>query len=113
MKIAVPTQDGLRIATDFGLAEAFLVLTIQAEEIIVEELRKNTLNTFLNKDKGPLALINDCSVVMVNNVDKVFYELIRENDMECLETEEILITNAIIHFLKHEYQKEANTCCSP
>ncbi|MBC8315497.1 MAG: hypothetical protein ISR57_02045 [Bacteroidales bacterium] len=110
MKIAVPTQDGLRIVTDFGLAEAFLVLTIQAEEIIAEELRRNPLN---NYNKEPLALINDCSVVMVNKVDKSTSELIRKNDMECLETKEILITNAIIHYLKNEYRKEANMCCSP
>ena len=113
MKIAVPTHDGLKIATDFGLAEAFLVLTIQAEEIVVEELRKNTLNTYFQKGKGPLTLINDCSVVIVNKVDKSFSELIRKNDKECLETEEILIINAIINFLKHEYRKEANTCCCP
>ena len=113
MKIAVPTQDGLRIVTDLGLAEAFLVLTIQAEEIVAEELRRNTMNTYFNKGEGPLALINDCSFVIVNKVDKSTSELIRENDMECLETKEILITNAIIHYLKNEYQKEANMCCSP
>ena len=113
MKIAIPTQDGLKIATDFGLAEAFLVLTIQAEEIVVEELRRNTLNTYFQNEKGPLTLISDCSVVIVNKVDNTFCELIRENEMECIETEETIITNAIIHYMKHEYLKEANTCCCP
>ena len=113
MKIAVPTQDGLRITTDFGLADSFLVVTIQAEEIVAEELRRNTLNTYFQKGKGPLALINDCSVVMVNKVDMAFCELIRDNHMECLQTEETLVTNAILHYLDHDYRKESNTCCSP
>ncbi|NQV03537.1 MAG: hypothetical protein HQ542_12885 [Bacteroidia bacterium] len=113
MKIAVPTHDGLKIATDLGLAEAFLVITIKAEEIVAEELRKNRLNTYFKKGKGPLALIEDCSVVLVNNVDVLFCELIRENHMECITTEENLITNAILHYLEHEYRSESNTCCCP
>ena len=72
MKIAVPTNDGLKIATDLGLAEAFLVITIKAEAIVGEELRKNQINT-----------------------------------------EENLITNAILRYLEHEYRNEANTCCCP
>ena len=113
MKIAVPTHDGLKIATDFGLADSFLVVTIEAEEIVAEELRRNTLNTYFQKGKGPLALIHDCMTVIVNKVDMAFCELIRENHMSCIETEETLVTNAILHYLENEYRKEANTCCCP
>ncbi|MBC8436132.1 MAG: hypothetical protein H8D88_01060 [Bacteroidetes bacterium] len=113
MKIAVPTHDGLKIATDFGLADTFLVFTIKGEEIVAEELRKNVLNTYFQKGKGPLALISDCTIVLVNKVDKPFCELIRENHMACLETAETLITSAVLHYLTHEYRREANTICSP
>lgn len=113
MKVAVPTRDGLQIATDFSQADSFLVVTIQAEEVTGEELRKNSMHTFLEKGKGPLALIGDCSAVVVNKVDRFFYELIRKNHMECIETGEILITNALLHYLENEYRKESDTCCSP
>ena len=113
MKIAVPTHDGLKIATDLGHADAFLVFTIKGEEIVNEELRKNRLNTYFNKEKGPLALIEDCSAVLVNNVDVLFCELIRENHMQCIATGETLITNVILHYLKQGYREESNTCCCP
>lgn len=113
MKIAVPTQDGLQIATDLGQAEAFLVVTIKAEEIVSEELRKNRFDTYFKSGKGPLAMIEDCSAVLVLNPDLPFCELIRENHMECIATGETYITNAIIHYLEHEYNQESNTCCCP
>ncbi len=113
MRIAIPTRDGLKITTDLGQAEAFLVITIQGGEMVSEELRKNRFNTYFDKGKGPLSLIEDCTIVLVNNVDIQFCELIRENHMECIATEENLITNAILHFLEHEYKSESNTCCCP
>ena len=113
MKIAIPTFDGMRIANDLGLADAFLVLTIKAEVIVSEELRRNALNTYFVKGQGPLALIKDCSVLIVKKMDEAFCELVSENEMECIETEEVLITNAIIQYLEHEYREKANTCCSP
>lgn len=113
MKIAVPTHDGIRIAEDLGQADAFLVFTIQGEEIVFEEMRKNRFNTWFNTNMGPLALISDCALVLVNQVDLLFCEMIRENHMECLSTEERLITNALLRYLEHEYRSESNTCCCP
>lgn len=113
MKIAVPTNDGLRIAGDLGQADAFLVFTIKGEEIVFEELRKNRFDANVDKERGPLELISDCSTVLVNNMDLLFCELMRANHMECIATEETLITNAIIQYLEHQYRKESNTCCCP
>jgi predicted Fe-Mo cluster-binding NifX family protein len=113
MKIAVPTNDGLRITPDLGQTEAFLVITVKAEEIVSEELRNNRLNTYLTNEKGPLALIEDCSVVLVNHVDLLFCEMLKANHMECINTSETLITNALLQYLKHEYRRESNTCCCP
>jgi len=113
MKIAIPTQDGLHLTIDFGKADTFLIVTIQSGEVMDEELRKNRLNTYMEKKKGPLVLISDCTVVLVHKMDTVFCKLLQENHIEYIKTDENLITNAILRYLEHEYRKEANTCCCP
>lgn len=113
MKIAVPTQKSLQVAPDLGQADAFVVLTIQGGEIVHEELRKITRNINAGDGMGFLAPIHDCSAVILNKQDEEYCKLIRENRLDCYPTEEILVTNAILRYLEHEYLKESNTCCCP
>jgi hypothetical protein len=113
MKIAIPTNDGLTLSPDFGQTKGFLILTIELGEIIKEEMRWNKLSDILCSPEGYLTPINDCGVVMVNNIGPVFRGLLIGKEKEIVFTSETIITNAYVHFLENTLRKEANNCCCP
>ncbi|MDP1623533.1 MAG: hypothetical protein Q8M08_14470 [Bacteroidales bacterium] len=113
MKMAIPTNDGLTISSDFGQARGFLVLTIELGEIIQEEMRWNKLSDILCSPDGLLYPITDCQVVMVNNIKSGLEKLVSGQKTEIVHTRESIITNAYIQYLNNTLRKGANTCCCP
>jgi predicted Fe-Mo cluster-binding NifX family protein len=113
MKIAVPTNDGLNLTPDFGQARGFLILNVELGEITGEEMRWNKLSDIICSSDGLLQPIRDCQVVMVNGIGANCSALLSGKKIEVFHTKESIITNAYVHYLHSNLQREANTCCCP
>lgn len=113
MKIAFPTNDGLSFCSDFSQSKAFLILTCELGEITGEEMRWNKTNDVIFNSDLFLTPINDCQVVMANDIGPLFTGLLRGKKKDIVLTQESIITNAYVHYLENSLRKEANTCCCP
>ena len=113
MKIAIPTDDGLTLATQFNTALAYLVLTVELGEIVHQEKRLNNTNNVSVKEMTTFDMIRDCDVVIVREIGVVPTNILKSQDKEIIRTNETIITSAIMHYLGSAYKKESNTCCCP
>jgi len=113
MKIAIPTDDGLTLATQFNTALAYLVLTLELGEIVHQEKRLNNANEASVKEMPTFDMIRDCEVVIVREIGEGPAGLLKSQDKEIIRTNETIITSAIMHYLGSAYIKESNTCCCP
>ena len=113
MKIAIPTNDGLTVSSEFGHAKGFLVMSLELGEIIQEEMRWNKLSDIICSSDGIFSIISDCQAVMVENMGPSFLKIAARHNKEIIRTHEPIITNAYIHYLENTLRKETNTCCCP
>ena len=113
MKIAIPTNNGLTIASGIIEAKGFLVLTVEKNIIIQEDLRWNDQGAKKNDNKIIIDKITDCDFVIVNELDKCPKEELIKMKKEYTMTRETIIINAFVEFLNETLRKEANYCCCP
>jgi predicted Fe-Mo cluster-binding NifX family protein len=113
MKIAVPTNDGLRMCPDFGQAGGYLVVNLELGEITQEEIRWNNLSDASLPSGGSIGSITDCQAVMADRITPEIVKSLSERHMEIISTHDPIITNAFVHYLEGDYRREANTCCCP
>jgi len=113
MKLAIPTNDGLTINPDFARAKGFLILTIELGSISKEEILWSTNNDNFRSAEGFPAAINDCQVVMVNDIGPIVNGLLHVQKKEVIRTSESIITNAYVQFMENTLLKKADTCCCP
>ena len=112
MKIAIPTNDGLRIAPAFDTSDGFLILTLVLGEIVDEEIRPKHNSGLVDLDQA-FSQLSDCSLVVVREISESSARFFQNKNIPVIRTEEEIITNIIVHYLEHEYQEASNTCCCP
>lgn len=113
MKIAIPTDDGIKFPALIKNPKAFLVITIESGEIINEELRWNKLFNAHPGVDSILTNLSDCSIFIINKNSDFSHEILPSESLEVITSKEEIITNVIMEFLHTTLQEESNTCCSP
>lgn len=113
MKIAIPTDDGIKLPAFIKNPKGLLVITIEGGEIINEELRWNKLNNANANEDSILTNLRDCSFFIVNKSSYFHHEFPPSESVEVLTSKEEIITNVIMEFLSTTLLRESNTCCSP
>ena len=112
MKIAIPTDDGINVAPDFDSAKGCLIITLTLNEIVQEDLRWKTDNIGVSSDQLCSA-ISDCSILIIRRMNQTSKLTFLEKTVTIVQTTEKIITNAIVHYLEHEFLEASNTCCCP
>lgn len=113
MKIAVPTDDGIRISASARNPKGYLVFTLKEGEISHEELRwKNPVDPMDTELKAQ-DILADCSVLIagISSPDLPGFE--PSEKIGVILTGESIITNVIMEYLDVTLLRESNTCCSP
>jgi predicted Fe-Mo cluster-binding NifX family protein len=113
MKIAVPTHDGLNIAPVCEQAKGTLVISIESGEIIQEEMRWNILQEISNIPDSFLCNASDCEAILVNHIGEGFTRLLSERGKTVYPVKEAIITNAFMHFMLEQVNRESNYVCCP
>ena len=113
MKIAIPTDDGIRLSSFPKNPKGYLIITVEGGEIINEEIRWNQLNDIQPPDKSILKNLMDCSFFIVKNTSNDRGEFLPSKTVEIITSKEEIITNTIMEFLNTTLLRESNTCCSP
>jgi hypothetical protein len=113
MKIAIPTFDGINIATNLANTKGFLVFTIQFGEIIEEEFRRVVLSGLHSSDNEWITSFDDCSVFIVKELNEQDEDFLKRRWNEVVHTNKTIITRIILDFLNTSLVKESNTLCCP
>ena len=112
MKIAISTNDGLRMAPAFEISDGFLILTLEFGEIVEEDIRWKQESGHGN-NREILSQLSDCSVIVVREISESFIQFFRNKSVDVFRTEEEIITNVIVHYLEHQYREASDHCCCP
>jgi hypothetical protein len=113
MKIAVPTDDGIRISASSKDPKGYLVFTLQGGEISHEELRWNKPADAMNTELKAQDILGDCSVMIAGTAYPGNPGYKPSEKIEVVLTHEAIITNVIMEYLDVTLLRESNTCCSP
>jgi hypothetical protein len=112
MKFAIPTNDGINVASDFTSAKGCLIVTLVLGEIVKEDLRWRDPSSGLDTHQICSA-VEDCTLVIIRDPDPGTRKMFDERNMTVIATKDGIITNAIVHYLEHEHLEASNTCCCP
>jgi len=113
MKIAIPTDDGLFVSGNLNPDSTFLVITLELGEIIGQEMRSRKPGNTFNMKSKPFQRINDCDVVIANEVGTGTAGVLVSLDKILVRTNETIVTSALMQYLDSAFKKESNTCCCP
>lgn len=113
MKAAIPTNDGIMMATSFEQAKGFLILNIELGQVVKEELIWNKAGYVADSPDGFLAPVKDCSAVFADTITDSLKSLLNNKGISLIQSKDSIITNAIVHYLQHEVSKAADHCCCP
>jgi len=113
MKAAIPTNDGIMMATSFEQAKGFLILTIELGQVVKEELIWNKVGYIPDSPEDYLTPVNDCSAVFADTIPDSLKNVLNKNGISLIQSRDSIITNAIVHYLEHEVSKAADYCCCP
>jgi predicted Fe-Mo cluster-binding NifX family protein len=112
MKIAISTNDGIRMAPALETSDGFMILTLMLGEIVEEEIR--SFHNPGKEDSGDVfSQVSDCSMVIVQNITESSMQSLCEKNIAVFRTKEEIITNVIVHYLEHQYREASNTCTCP
>ena len=112
MKAAIPTNDGLIMASSFEDARGFLLLNIELGKVVKEEMigskpgRSSTAGNVFD-------LLKDCSAGLTGNITETSKTILEKRNISVIASHDSIITNVIMNYLEHEVGKEADTCCCP
>ena len=112
MKIAISTNDGLRMAPSFEISDGFLILTIEFGEIVEEDIRWKQDSAKMNISET-VSQLSDCSVIVVREISEPGIQFFRNKSIDVFRTEEEIITNVIVHYMEHQYREASDHCCCP
>ena len=111
-KVAVATQDGIRVGAHFGSAKEFHVFTIDAGEVMEKESRSNTAPCS-HHEGGETGgcwdlienLLFDVKVIISSGMVENAYVGILRRDILPLVTEEVPIEQAVQAYLRGELRE--------
>ena len=112
MKAAIPTNNGLIMASSFEDAKGFLLLNIELGKVIKEETigskpgRNSTAGNVFD-------LLKDCNVVLTGSITDASKSILEKKNISIIASHDSIITNVIMNYLEHEVGKIADTCCCP
>lgn len=120
MKIAIPTENKIVVTDDPRRTGYFKIVTLKGEDIVYEEYRSNPLKgdnllpniNSLEADKL-LTLLSDCDILLCSSSDKGFLNSRIRASLDIIETDQKIITAAVLEYNNNFLYNERNTCCSP
>jgi predicted Fe-Mo cluster-binding NifX family protein len=112
MKFAIPTNDGISVAYDFESAKGCLIITLVLGDIVHEDIRwkSDVEGAELNR---LCSAVSDCSLLLARSISTSSIKALQDKNITVIKTTDEIITNAIVHYMEHEYREAANTCCCP
>ena len=125
MKIAVATNDNLKVAGHVGRCKAFLVFETEEKEIINKVIRINSFTNHRqhshhhhehNHGEGPghqnlVEVLKDCEVLIFNQGGWRLIKDLKANNIEPVLTDEPIAEDAVLKYLKGELViNEENVC---
>jgi predicted Fe-Mo cluster-binding NifX family protein len=113
MKIAIPTNDGFTVAQQFRSAKGFLVMTIQLGEIVMQEMRWNLPGDAVASNNVCNSNLSDCESLIIHKGGRNSGIYLQSLQKEIIETDETIITKALLQYLNKSLLKETNVCCCP
>jgi len=112
MKAAIPTNDGLIMASSFEDAKGFLVLNIELGKVIQEEMIESKPGR--NSTAGNVFdLLKDCTSILTGNITDASKSILEKRNISVIASHDNIITNVIMNYLEHEVGKIADNCCCP
>lgn len=108
MKIAIPTNDMIRISKSISSAGHFRVFDVSSYGIINEEFRTNG-----KTNEETLQILHDCNIIFTTGNDTSLEKKLTETNHTLVKTETNIITNTIVAYVNDLIYKESNTCCCP
>ena len=123
-KIAVATNDLVRVTGHIGKCKAFMVYEIEGDKILNKELRENL---FTNHRMNPshqhhndgghshthlIEGLKDCTYLISKGGGWRVVEDLKENNITTLFTDVVLIENAVDKFIKDQLENDEKLVCS-
>lgn len=120
MKIAIPTENKIVVSDEARRTGYFKIVTLKGEDIVYEEYRSNPLKgdnlfpdiTNLEADRL-LTLLSDCDILLCSSSEKGFLNSRISSSLDIIETDQKIITTAVLEYNNTFLYNERNTCCSP
>jgi predicted Fe-Mo cluster-binding NifX family protein len=100
MKIALPTDDGIKIRPGICNSRAFQVATVKSGMIIHKELRWNLLSERLTSELGCFYNLNDCDVLILKETAITPSQIMKLKNLIIVQTNENDITVGLTNYLK-------------
>lgn len=125
MKIAVATDDEVRVTGHIGRCNAFIVYTLEDSKILKQEIRENTFTRHRHGQQGGhhhggehthghtriIDALKDCEVLIFKSGGWRLVDDLKQNNIVPVLTDEILADDAVIKYVKGELViKEDNVC---
>jgi hypothetical protein len=99
-KIAVPTDDGIIVGENFNSSRGYLVATVVSGKIIHQEMRWNLLSEIMTSEFGSYYNLEDCDIILVNNIGTRHGILLKEINKTVVHTGETMINNAFCKYFE-------------
>jgi predicted Fe-Mo cluster-binding NifX family protein len=120
MKIAIPTENKIVVSNDPRRTGYFKIVTLKGEDIVYEEYRSNPVRrdnlcpgiSSLEADKL-LTLLSDCDMLLCSSTDRGFLNSRIRASLDIIETDQLIITAAVLEYNSSFLYNARNTCCSP
>lgn len=130
MKIAIPTNDGVRISAHFGRSKAFKIIEIEDGKVINQDLKPNNFtghaqgqhhNHDHNHDDhehqahshaGIFAALGNCKTVIAKGMGKRLFDEFEAAQMEIFITKEDLVENAVQAYINQTLDNNPDACCT-
>ncbi|HTX88604.1 MAG TPA: hypothetical protein VMC08_06410 [Bacteroidales bacterium] len=99
MKIAIPSDDGILVGTQFRCSRAFYVVTVNAGKITRQELRWNLLSEILTSPHGFYYNLCDCDIILLQEHENGLGEALKAKGKTVSYTCQTLVNQAVKNFL--------------
>jgi predicted Fe-Mo cluster-binding NifX family protein len=100
IKIALPSDDGLLVGQRFIASRGFLVATADHGVIVDQEMRWNLISEILTSDLGFFYNLEDCDVVIVNQIGSCNRKRLEALGKEIFRTDQTEASEALAEFLE-------------
>jgi predicted Fe-Mo cluster-binding NifX family protein len=98
MKVAIPSNDKIKISPTFSDCVGYLVYEIDDHNLVKYEFRLNN-NGASGKEASIANLLDDCSSIICNNIEKPIKETLKNSNKQILKTLEEDAKKALINLM--------------